>query len=60
MQMVKITLRLLHRPDEEHLSEIWQNYGVDYDERILPSIGNEILKVLFFLSPSLPLHFLVF
>jgi prohibitin 1 len=44
MQMVKLTLRVLHRPDLEHLPEIWQNYGVDYDDRILPSIGNEILK----------------
>jgi len=46
MQMVKITLRILHRPDEAHLSEIWQNYGIDYDERVLPSIGNEILKTI--------------
>lgn len=44
MQMVRITLRVLFRPDEDHLPEIWQNYGIDYDERILPSIGNEILK----------------
>lgn len=47
MQTAKITLRILHRPDVEFLPHIWQQYGVDYDDRILPSIGNEILKVIF-------------
>ncbi|KDR85201.1 hypothetical protein GALMADRAFT_1323120 [Galerina marginata CBS 339.88] len=44
MQMVTITLRVLSRPDIEHLSKIYQNLGLDYDERVLPSIGNEVLK----------------
>jgi len=44
MQMVSITLRVLSRPDVNHLSKIYQNLGLDYDERVLPSIGNEILK----------------
>lgn len=35
---------MLSRPDVEHLSEIYQNLGLDYDERVLPSIGNEVLK----------------
>jgi len=59
MQMVKITLRILHRPDEAHLSEIWQNYGIDYDERVLPSIGNEILKVCKVIFPLLLLLLLL-
>lgn len=42
--MVTITLRVLSRPDTEHLSQIFQNLGLDYDERVLPSIGNEVLK----------------
>lgn len=42
--MVTITLRVLSRPDVEHLSKIYQNLGQDYDERVLPSIGNEVLK----------------
>ncbi|KAE9410847.1 hypothetical protein BT96DRAFT_961562 [Gymnopus androsaceus JB14] len=33
LQMVSITLRVLSRPDVEHLSEIYQNLGLDYDER---------------------------
>jgi prohibitin 1 len=42
--MVTITLRVLSRPDVEHLSKIYQSLGMDYDERVLPSIGNEVLK----------------
>lgn len=42
--MVTITLRVLSRPDVEHLSKIYQGLGMDYDERVLPSIGNEVLK----------------
>lgn len=44
MQMVSLTLRVLHRPDIQHLPAIYQNLGTDYDERVLPSIGNEVLK----------------
>ena len=44
MQMVSITLRVLSRPDVNHLSKIYQSLGMDYDERVLPSIGNEVLK----------------
>jgi len=34
----------LYRPVEEKLPEILNNLGLDYDERVLPSIGNEVLK----------------
>lgn len=44
--MVSITLRILSRPDVEHLPKIYQNLGLDYDERVLPSIANEILKAI--------------
>ncbi|KAJ7071277.1 band 7 family-domain-containing protein [Mycena amicta] len=44
LQMVSITLRVLSRPDVNHLSKIYQSLGMDYDERVLPSIGNEVLK----------------
>jgi len=33
LQMVSITLRVLSRPDTNHLSKIYQNLGLDYDER---------------------------
>ncbi|SAM01523.1 hypothetical protein [Absidia glauca] len=44
MQMVSLTLRVLHRPEIKQLPAIYQNLGLDYDERVLPSIGNEVLK----------------
>ncbi|KAI5242242.1 hypothetical protein AUEXF2481DRAFT_61032 [Aureobasidium subglaciale EXF-2481] len=46
MQMVSLTLRVLHRPEVKALPKIYQNLGQDYDERVLPSIGNEVLKAI--------------
>jgi len=44
LQMVNIKLRVLWRPVEEELPRLYRELGVDYDERVLPSIGNEVLK----------------
>ncbi|KAI4270052.1 MAG: hypothetical protein L6R38_007252 [Xanthoria sp. 2 TBL-2021] len=44
LQMVSLTLRVLHRPEVQMLPKIYQSLGLDYDERVLPSIGNEVLK----------------
>lgn len=44
MQSVQITLRILFRPHPEKLSKILNNLGLDYDERVLPSVGSEVLK----------------
>ncbi|KAI9032100.1 prohibitin-2 [Hyaloraphidium curvatum] len=44
LQMVNITLRVLSRPRVEQLPRIYQTLGLDYDERVLPSIVNEVLK----------------
>merc|ERR1719160_1586311 len=44
LQMVNITLRVLSRPDVAHLPKIYRELGTDYDERVLPSIVNEVLK----------------
>ncbi|KAJ5578329.1 Prohibitin-1 [Penicillium hispanicum] len=46
LQMVSLTLRVLHRPEVPRLPQIYQSYGTDYDERVLPSIGNEVLKAI--------------
>ncbi|KAL4815593.1 band 7 family-domain-containing protein [Aspergillus spinulosporus] len=46
LQMVSLTLRVLHRPEVPKLPAIYQSYGTDYDERVLPSIGNEVLKAI--------------
>lgn len=44
LQMVNITCRVLSRPRVEALPAIYRTLGIDYDERVLPSIVNEVLK----------------
>ncbi|KAK4240029.1 putative prohibitin protein [Achaetomium macrosporum] len=44
LQMVNITCRVLSRPDIKALPQIYRTLGQDYDERVLPSIVNEVLK----------------
>ena len=46
LQMVTLSLRVLSRPDIARLPRIYQSLGLDYDERVLPSIGNEVLKAI--------------
>ncbi|KAK6354961.1 Prohibitin-2, subunit of the prohibitin complex (Phb1p-Phb2p) [Orbilia brochopaga] len=46
LQMVNITCRVLSRPRVEALPLIYRTLGVDYDERVLPSIVNEVLKAV--------------
>lgn len=42
--MVDVSIRTLVRPDETALPTIYRTLGGDYDEKVLPSIINEILK----------------
>ncbi|XP_063056838.1 prohibitin-2b [Engraulis encrasicolus] len=44
LQMVNIALRVLSRPMASNLPVMYQQLGKDYDERVLPSIVNEVLK----------------
>jgi len=44
LQMVNISLRTLCKPDAAKLPEIYRTLGPDYDEKVLPSIVNEVLK----------------
>lgn len=44
LQMVNISLRVLSRPDALKLPQIYRSLGQDWDERVLPSICNEVLK----------------
>ncbi|XP_067686082.1 prohibitin 1-like [Haliotis asinina] len=46
LQNVNITLRILFRPKVDQLPKLFSNIGVDYDERVLPSITNEVLKAV--------------
>eukprot|EP00445_Apocalathium_hangoei_P000883 CAMPEP_0203840492 /NCGR_PEP_ID=MMETSP0359-20131031/809_1 /ASSEMBLY_ACC=CAM_ASM_000338 /TAXON_ID=268821 /ORGANISM="Scrippsiella Hangoei, Strain SHTV-5" /LENGTH=299 /DNA_ID=CAMNT_0050754711 /DNA_START=22 /DNA_END=921 /DNA_ORIENTATION=- len=44
LQMVNISLRTLCKPDPSQLNEIYRSLGPDYDDKVLPSIVNEVLK----------------
>lgn len=46
LQNVNITLRILFRPVAEHLPRIFTTLGIDYDDKVLPSITNEVLKAV--------------
>jgi len=44
LQMVTIHVRMLYRPEISALPKIHTSLGAEYDERVLPSIANEVLK----------------
>lgn len=46
LQMVKIGLRVLVRPEPDQLPTIYRTLGQDYNERVLPSIIHETLKAV--------------
>lgn len=51
LQMVNIGLRVLARPEQSELPTMYKQLGTDFDERVLPSIINEVRR----LSQSLEL-----
>ncbi|KAK6155261.1 hypothetical protein DH2020_009509 [Rehmannia glutinosa] len=46
LQMVRLTLRVLSHPEINCLTDIFKTLGQEYDEKVLPSIGNEVLKTV--------------
>ena len=42
LQMVNISIRVLSKPSEHDLAKLHRNLGTDYDERVFPSIVNEV------------------
>ena len=44
--MVNIGLRVLARPNAASLPSMYRKLGLDYDDRVLPSIMNEVNKLL--------------
>ncbi|KAK2584790.1 hypothetical protein KPH14_007108 [Odynerus spinipes] len=46
LQNVNITLRILFRPVPDSLPKIYNILGIDYDDRVLPSITTEVLKAV--------------
>ena len=45
LQMVNIGLRVLHRPNMGQLPMVYRNLGKDYEDRVLPSIMNEVWQL---------------
>uniref|UniRef100_A0A0G4HNS1 Prohibitin n=1 Tax=Chromera velia CCMP2878 TaxID=1169474 RepID=A0A0G4HNS1_9ALVE len=46
LQTVNLSLRLLYRPAVDRLPVIHKTLGADYDDRVLPSFGNEVMKAI--------------
>lgn len=46
LQMVTLGIRVLHKPNANQLVWIYRYLGVNYDERVLPSIMNECAKAV--------------
>jgi len=44
LQTVTIHVRMLFKPDITGLPQIHKTLGEDYDERVIPSIANEVMK----------------
>jgi len=44
LQMVNINVRVLSRPHEKKLPVLYEKLGLDFDDRVLPSIVNEVCK----------------
>eukprot|EP00826_Nyctotherus_ovalis_P016691 TRINITY_DN14847_c0_g1_i5.p1 TRINITY_DN14847_c0_g1~~TRINITY_DN14847_c0_g1_i5.p1 ORF type:complete len:197 (-),score=49.40 TRINITY_DN14847_c0_g1_i5:354-944(-) len=55
LQMVNVTLRILFRPNPAKIKEIFLQYGENYEERILPSLTNEVLKSVMAMYDALEL-----
>jgi prohibitin 2 len=48
LEMVNIGLRVLSRPDSNQLPKIYRTLGLNWEERVLPSICNEVINLLYF------------
>lgn len=46
LQMVTIGVRVLHKPNPNQLVWMYQRLGINYDERVLPSLMNECAKAV--------------
>jgi len=46
LQSVSLSLRVLSRPNVANLAGIYSKLGENFNERVLPSVGNEVLKAV--------------
>ena len=44
LQMVNISIRVLTRPDANKLPDVYRTLGMDFNERVLPSVIHETVK----------------
>jgi len=44
LQKVNLSLRILSRPKVDELALVFKTLGEDWEERVLPSVANEVLK----------------
>jgi len=44
LQVIRITLRVLMKPQPHNLPNLYRHLGKDYDERVIQSVGPEVLK----------------
>ena len=44
MQIVHCKMKVNIKPNPHKLPHIYRYLGMDYDDRVLPSVGNEVLK----------------
>ena len=44
LQMVNISIRVLTRPDATKLPDVYRTLGMDFNERVLPSVIHETVK----------------
>ena len=46
LQTVNLTVRILYKPMEDKLPELYRFVGHDYDRRVLPSLINEVTRII--------------
>ena len=44
LQMVDIQVAVMYKPNVDKLPDIYRKLGMDYAERVLPSIATEVAK----------------
>jgi len=42
--MIDLTVRIIYKPNQDKLCDLYRNLGKDYDAWVLPSIVQEVLK----------------
>jgi prohibitin 2 len=44
LQTINVTMRVIYKPNQDNLRDLYRLLGYDYDARVLPSIVQEVLK----------------